>query len=116
MNKIPTTLEEAVQELVRVNKKQLKKLKKEEMTKYHFSTGINIRNAWGLWDKNSTLHKHFFERFGLQHADDMSGLIFDCFKHFINNEEWNIKDKLLRYVVHWSKFDSKLASTIKLED
>jgi hypothetical protein len=100
-DKIPETLEEAVDLIIRKNLSQLDNLQKEDMSKYHFSVGMNIRNAWGLWDKNSILHKHFSERFGLWHADDMSGLIFHCFKKAINSQPWEADKKAEYYHEYW---------------
>ena len=99
-DKTPETLEEAVNVLFEKNMKQINELRKEDMSKYHFSTGMNIRNAWGLWDENSILHKHFKERFGLWHADDMSGLIFHCFHNAINSKPWKAEEKAKYYLVY----------------
>ena len=100
-DKIPETLEEAVLMLVANNKSQIKKLRKEDMAKYHFSTGMNIRNAWGLWKEDSTLHIHFKEKYGLWHADDMSGLIFHCFHKAINKEAWEAEKQAAYYHEYW---------------
>jgi len=106
-DKIPETLEEAVNILFEKNMEQLGKLAKEDMAKYHFSTGMNIRNAWGLWDKDSVLHKHFKERFGLWHADDMSGLIFHCFHRAINSRPWGADEQALHYHEYWKNMKIK---------
>lgn len=98
---IPETLEEAVLMLVANNKEQIKKLRKEDVAKYHFSTGMNIRNAWGLWQEDSTLHKHFKEKYNLWHADDMSGLIFHCFHKAINKEPWEAEKQAEHYHEYW---------------
>ena len=95
MHDPPTTLEEAVDMFVKHNRDQIEKLKKEDLAKFHFSIGMNIRNAWGLWKEDSTLHKHFREKYGLWHADDMSGMIFHCFHKEINGEPWEAEKKLL---------------------
>jgi len=86
------------------------------MSKYHFSTGMNIRNAWGLWDKNSVLHKHFKERFGLSHADDISGLIFHCFHQSINGRHWETKKEVEKYRRHWESFGYEIDGETKKEN
>lgn len=100
-DKIPQTLEEAVNVLISKNLSDISRLKKEDMAKYHFSVGMNIRNAWGLWDEGSTLHKHFKEKYGLWHADDMSGLIFHCFNNAINSRPWEAEKKAEYYKEYW---------------
>lgn len=100
-DKIPETLEEAVEILISKNSFDIARLKKEDMVKYHFSVGMNIRNAWGLWKEDSTLHGHFKERFGLFHADDMSGLIFHCFHKAINDKPWEAEEKAQYYLEYW---------------
>lgn len=102
-NRIPETLEECVEAMIEVNLKQIDCLRKEDMNKYHFSTGMQMRNEWGLWDKNSTLYKHFKERFGLWHADDTSSLIMTCFKNAINGTTWEINSEVKRYLDHWER-------------
>lgn len=39
--------------------------------RWHNDIGRQMRNRWGLW-KDSPLHQHMKERFGLEHPDDMS--------------------------------------------
>lgn len=114
-NDIPETLEEAVEFIIEKNVDQLSELAKEDMSKYHFSAGMNIRNAWGLWDKNSTLHKHFESRFGLWHADDMSGLIFHCFHNAISGRPWETEKQAAHYHEYWKnmKITGDICPTIK---
>lgn len=101
MNNIPETLEEAVNILIAKNLSDIARLKNEDMSKYHFSVGMNIRNAWGLWQEDSTLHKHFKEKYGLWHADDMSGLIFHCFHRAMNSQPWEAEKQAAYYHEYW---------------
>jgi hypothetical protein len=48
-----------------------------EMIKYHFSLGLNIRNGWGLW-AGSPLAK-YMQGLGFTHPDNMSGVILETF-------------------------------------
>lgn len=116
-NKIPETLEEAILILVANNTSQLEKLRNDDMAKYHHGTGTNIRNAWGLWKKDSPLHKHLHERFGLSHADDLSGIIFYCFHKAINKEPWTygVKKEVERYRKHWESFGYEIDGETKKE-
>jgi hypothetical protein len=76
----PTTLEEAVSVLVQnMDDAELAYVIEHGAEGQHFFAGMVIRNAW-LWDNPKQgnikiLPEHFRQRFGLGHADDMSGLI-----------------------------------------
>jgi hypothetical protein len=45
----------------------------EHMSEFHFTLGMRLRNAWGLWS-NDPLPTWFVER-GVPHPDDMSEVI-----------------------------------------
>lgn len=69
----------------------------------HFSVGRLIRNDWSLWDKETILVKWFKQRYGIDHADDISGLILDCLHKDMTGEPR--RDELLakKYLDHWKK-------------
>jgi hypothetical protein len=48
----------------------------EDMSHYHFGLGMWMRNNRGFW-QSSRFAKWFNAR-GIQHPDDMSGIILDC--------------------------------------
>jgi hypothetical protein len=103
--KIPKTLEEAVNSLFNsIDKNDIKAIEKEKLTfsSLHHSLGRQIRNDWSLWG-NSILSKHFKDRFGLGHADDMSGIILkmlDC-KYF--NQDFGLAKEVEFYHSYWVK-------------
>lgn len=71
----------------------------------HHGYGQMIRNAWGLWN-GSVLKDHFIERFGLGHADDMSGLIIEGLEAKIQGKpytERQINRRVRSYKRHWRK-------------
>lgn len=71
----PATLEEAIQIVAQyLNDEEIAYIETEGANSAHHGFGTQMRNEWGLWHK-SPLAKHFEQRFGLGHADDMSGLI-----------------------------------------
>jgi len=44
----------------------------------HFGAGLNIRNSYNLWSEDSETKK-LFKKFGVEHPDDMSGIIMEMF-------------------------------------
>lgn len=69
---------------------------------HHFA-GMAIRNEWGLWC-GMPLARHLYERFGLAHADDMSGLIFHCAWKELNGQPWDVEPVIERYRRHWERY------------
>ncbi len=55
----------------------------------HFSLGMWIRNEWGLWcDEEGIIPLvDYFWAHGIQHPDDMSGTILDCYAWHLRGEE-----------------------------
>ena len=41
----------------------------------HFFTGMRLRNAWKLWDPDTLVVQDANKRYGLGHADDISGML-----------------------------------------
>lgn len=102
---IPKTLEEAVDTLFNsIDEVDIKAIEKEKLTfsSLHHSLGTKIRNTWGLWG-NSRLTKHFKNRFGLGHADDMSGIILEMLDSKYFNKEFDLARKVEFYHSYWIK-------------
>jgi hypothetical protein len=123
-NYIPPTLEEAIDYLYKCcDEKDLEfirtegKSEEEEMKGFdgkvfnlnlygytmHHGYGQMIRNAWGLWN-GSELKNHFMERFGLGHADDMSGLIIEGLEAKVREQPYTedmINDRVEQFKNHW---------------
>lgn len=79
-DRIPRNLDEAV-ELVKesLSESDIKQIKNGlSPIDVHFTFGMNLRNDWSLWDKDNPLVKGFWEVYGIEHADDISGIILDC--------------------------------------
>ena len=71
----------------------------------HFTIGRWIRNNLGLWTGKSNLAK-YMKKLGLQHPDDMSGLILSCYHRHLNNKPFNIQKEVEEYKQYWAKNDS----------
>lgn len=67
----------------------------------HHGVGTAVRNNLGLWDKTSPLHQHMLQRFGLCHADDMSGLILTAVEAQRANQSYDPNPDVDRYKAHW---------------
>jgi hypothetical protein len=67
---------------------------------FHDSLGRWIRNTWGLWDENSDLYK-YFKVMGLWHADDMSGLILESYKCYLDGKEFIIQTYVKNVQEYW---------------
>lgn len=117
-NKQPQTLEEAIQMLINEAQEQnvlveLTDMKDEDFNPHH-TIGQDIRNKWFLWwyegnpyDKwpkeIPALVKWFNEELQIFHADDMSGIILDCFYLKIKGlpYENKIKENVAAAIKHW---------------
>ena len=53
----------------------------------HFGLGMWLRNNWGLWGGDSCPLPAYFRAHGIQHPDDMSGLILECYVQHLNGED-----------------------------
>ena len=99
----PTTLDEAIDILDRLTPPEDKAyFLANPDAAFHFSTGMAIRNAWGLWDKESPLYWHF-ARMGIYHADDMSGIIFAALRARLTGKPFDLEAKVEEYKAFWAK-------------
>lgn len=105
-DKVPTTLDEAltiIKEGLEPQDVEDIKDKKSTSTQCHFSIGMFLRNEWSLWQQDTILVKWFKENYGIDHADDISGIILECLWNDIRGEPR--KDKILseRFIEYWNK-------------
>lgn len=66
---------------------------KEFTSRVHLGFGMWIRNNWQLWG-GSRLSKYFTD-LGIQHPDDMSGIILVSYHRYLNNKEIKL-DELVK--------------------
>ncbi|NOR86056.1 MAG: hypothetical protein GQ527_00460 [Bacteroidales bacterium] len=82
---IPKDIEDCFIELDKMfTPKNKEELKNSSPNAYHFGLGTWLRNNWGLW-KGSRLHL-YFEKKGVTHPDNMSGIILNSYFHLLNHE------------------------------
>lgn len=76
----------------------------------HHSFGMAMRNNWGLWS-GSDLKEFFVTTYGIEHADDMSGLIMDGLEARVKGESFEDGDIQIRvdaYKQHWIDTEAKV--------
>jgi hypothetical protein len=97
--RLPETYEEAVEYVFETRTR-------EEMNGqfFHFTTGMDLRNSLGLWDKNSLLHKNMVRKFGLCHADDTGHLISEAVRYKLNGEEYDPWPYVEKCKKHWASY------------
>ncbi|MEM6736903.1 MAG: DUF6794 domain-containing protein [Bacteroidota bacterium] len=66
---------------------------------YHMGTGLWIRNNWGLWSGSRL--KRYFDRKGIKHPDDMSGLILTSWFRSISGTDIDLKSQIDDYKSYW---------------
>jgi hypothetical protein len=103
----PTTIEEAVLLLDKVledstKQKVLTMTEDEFISNSHFGLGMWIRNNWGLW-RGGKLAKDF-NRKGIFHPDDMSGIILTCYYRHIHEQDWKLDEQIAFYQEYWNQF------------
>jgi hypothetical protein len=100
---VPVNLEDAFVELKKILPPEvLKKMKEgteQEMIQYHRSTGMWIRNNWGLW-AGSHLAK-YFNGLGIHHPDDMSGIILETFWCHLNSKPLRLDERIASSQAYW---------------
>lgn len=103
---VPYNLDDAVKTLKEgLTPDDIKEIKKEtfDAAKVHFTVGMMLRNEWSLWEKDTILVKWFKKNYGIDHADDLSGLIIDCLVQDVQGKPRRDKELAKRYIDHWKK-------------
>ena len=103
-DRVPINLEEALTLL----KEALTPQEKEEVknmlsTQLHFSLGMHLRNEWSLWDDKSILVTWFKQTYGVDHADDVSGIIMECLINDLTGKPRRDKILAKQFIDHWKK-------------
>ena len=79
----------------------------EFLAQIHFGYGRWLRNEYNLWDENEPVVEWSLRKFGLNHADDISGIII---AGIIFHDDHELRDKIIdinveRYQKHWEQMD-----------
>ena len=70
------------------------------MNQFHHVFGRHIRNEWGLWTGDTKLFA-WFKSIGLNHADDMSGVILTSYWRHLHNKSLDIEGQVKYYQNYW---------------
>jgi hypothetical protein len=77
----------------------------EFSARVHFGFGMWMRNNWQLWG-GSRLSKYFND-LGVNHPDDMSGIILDSYHRYLNQKEIKLDEQVLFYKNYWKKAEEE---------
>ncbi|MFB2894033.1 DUF6794 domain-containing protein [Aerosakkonemataceae cyanobacterium BLCC-F50] len=83
-HRVPNNLESAFMQLeTNLTAQEIKTFKAcEDVNQYHFSLGLSIRNAWGLWARGDFYH--YLYRLGLcPEPDSMSSEVIELFQQML---------------------------------
>lgn len=100
---IPSDLEDSFVELKRILSpamlKNMNEGSEESMIGYHMSLGLWIRNNWGL--RGGSRLSKYFNKIGIDNADDMSGIILDSFWRHLHSKPIKLKEQVASYQMFW---------------
>lgn len=91
---IPSDLQDCFKQLDKLltsaEKKSFASASENSLSSYHMGLGLWMRNNWGLW-KGSRL-SNYFNKLGVLHPDDMSGIIIRFYHRYLNGHEFKIDE------------------------
>ncbi len=102
---VPKNLDECFSELKKMlNRELIEEMRtgnEADMTQYHHGLGMWLRNNWGLWGGSRL--KQYFNNLGVNHPDDMSGIILDSFWRNLNHKPVELESQIKYYQEYWKK-------------
>lgn len=103
--RIPETLEDAIDlveaELPETTRLQIRSGEIKTHVSMHSGLGMSIRNDLCLWEETAPLVQHFRTRFGLGHADDISGIILAGVFAKIRGRVFDPMPQVRSFTAHW---------------
>lgn len=101
---IPRDLDDALAELDRImgaeGRDEVMKATQDEMSKYHFGIGVWLRNNWLRGESRLS---EYFRQLGIQHRDDMSGIILDSYWRKLHGKPIDLEGQVRHYQDYWKK-------------
>lgn len=101
--KIPKNLKECFVALTKAtsdeDREKFMLMPEKEVCGFHFFPGMRIRNEWGLW--NGSMLAKYFNRLGVYHADDMSGMILESYWRHLNGLPLKLREQARGYHDYW---------------
>jgi len=92
-----------------INKEDLEMIEnmsEDELSKLHLGLGMFLRNKWKLWE-GSKLSK-YFNSLGIDHPDDMSGIVITSFWRHLNNKPIELDEQISYYKKYWENIHIRL--------
>ena len=104
MDSVPATVAVAVDQLFHsLEEDDIKFIESNPVEAVHHTVGMSVRNAWSLWEPDSPLKRDAVEKYGIAHADDISGLIFAWLYAKVRREDFAPAIHAQRYHRHWER-------------
>lgn len=85
----------------------------EALGMYHMGLGLGMRNSWNLW--NGSRLSVYFNNMGINHPDDMSGIVLTSYHRFLNNKEIKLEEQVESYKQYWKKQKMEDSSNSKVK-
>lgn len=82
----------------------------DDIIRYHFSLGMWMRNNWKLWGGSRLAT--WFNTQGIEHPDDMSGIILDSFWRHINQKPIKLDEQVKYYQEYWKEQERSQATDL----
>lgn len=100
---IPKNLDDALNHLLEtMDEDSINTIKESKnMSMFHFTTGMAMRNSWGLWSGSRL--KTWFNNQGIHHADDMSGIIMQALWCKVHEKPYDLAADIKKYQDYWAK-------------
>jgi len=86
------------------------------VSKLHLGTGMGIRNAWKLWAKEKNSLVKYFNSLGINHPDDMSGIILTSFHRKLNGIDIELDAQIEHYKKYWEGVEEEKLGNKKIFD
>lgn len=118
INNKPENLKECIEILDNtISESDKEKIKKMPMLDFvisqHFGMAMDIRNAWGLWDENSSLFEYFKKHLFYFHPDDISGDILRIFYNHLKGENIDFNNPIRAF--YGEEFHEKYIKISEIE-
>jgi hypothetical protein len=104
-NFIPTTVLEAVNNIVNgIDAEEKKTMLETQSGEHHFFGGMALRNSLGLWEKDNAVKRDAVATYRIAHADDLSALILEWVWALVRGEKFDPQETCQRFHDHWKKY------------
>jgi hypothetical protein len=100
---VPSTIEAAVDQLVAsLTDQDREQIRQSDSIGLHHSSGRFLRNNWSLWEPSTPIKLDAVSKYGINHADDLSGLILAwLFAKVRGDESFDPVEHCKQYHEHW---------------